>query len=300
MQASTCGEVVFPPRLRPGDRVAIVAPSGALPRGRFLSGVAWLRERYRVELSAEVFARKGYFAGDDAERLASLSARMRDPGIRAIIAGRGGYGATRIVSSLPWGEWAKAPSWLVGFSDVTALHLEAHARGVASLHAPNVTGLGGARACDRLRLMRALEGRLLAPWESLTSVRTGDATGRLVGGNLALIYAQAASGKLTNCNGAILVLEDVTEKPYQVDRMLHALLEAGMFACSAGIVFGEFAHCEAGPDGVTVSEVIGDFATRVSCPVYSGAPFGHGERNEPLILGSVANIVNGTMYFPRA
>ncbi len=275
--------------------MAIVAPSGFLPRARFFAGLAWLQGRYRVELSSAVFARKGYFAGDDSERLASLSERMCDPGIRAIIAGRGGYGATRIVSSLPWARWAKSPSWIVGFSDVTALHLEAHAHGIASVHAPNVTGFGCARPLDRLRVMRALEGGVLESWPGLTAVRDGDADGPLVGGNLALMFARAASGKLTNCEGAIVVLEDVTEKPYQVDRMLQALLEAGLFDKAAAVVFGEFSQCDAGPDGVSVAFVIEGFATKIRCPVYSGAPFGHGTRNEAMILGGKASLLRGVL-----
>ena len=289
--------MLVPPNLRPGDHIAVVAPSSWLPRARFLSGLAWLKGRYRVDVSPIVFSKKGYLAGDDVERLELLSAKMRDPRVRAIIAGRGGYGATRIVSRLPWSEWAKAPSWLVGFSDVTALHLEAQARGVASLHAPNVTGLGAGRAIDRLRLMRALEGGHLPCWGDLVGLRHGDVEGPLVGGNLALLLTQLASGKLINVEGAIVVLEDVTEKPYQVDRMLHALLESGLFRRAAGVVFGEFAQCPPGPDGVTIAQVLEEFAARVACPIYTGAPFGHSDRNEAMVLGARARLTSGVLHF---
>jgi muramoyltetrapeptide carboxypeptidase len=290
-------DAVVPPWLQPGDRVVVVAPSSCLPRARFLAGLAWLRGRYRVEIERTVFARKGYLAGDDSSRLASLASAMCDPGVRAIVAGRGGYGATRIVSQLPWAEWARRPSWLVGFSDITALHIEAQNRGIASLHAPNVTGLADGRPVDRLRLMRALEGGDLPAWPSLVPLRQGAAVGRLVGGNLSLVMTQAASGILTNCNGAIVVLEDVTEKPYQLDRMLNALVRRGLFQDAAGIVFGEFAQCPAGRDGVTVIDVLEEFTDQVTCPVYWGAPFGHGAHNEAMVLGLRARIIANALHF---
>lgn len=222
---------------------------------------------------------------------------MRDPNVRAIIAGRGGYGATRIVSQLPWAEWARRPSWLVGFSDITAFHIEAQNLGIASLHAPNVTGLAVGCPMDRLRLMRALEGGSLPAWTSLVPLRKGDAEGCLVGGNLSLVFTQVASGRLTDCDGAIVMLEDVTEKPYQIDRMLDALCQRGLFRRAEAIVFGEFTQCPPGPDGVTVDDVIAEFSEKVTCPVYRGAPFGHGGRNEAMVLGVRARVIADALHF---
>jgi muramoyltetrapeptide carboxypeptidase len=104
---------------------------------------------------------------------------------------------------------------------------------------------------------------------------------------------------LTTCEGAIVVLEDVTEKPYQVDRMLNALFQRGLFRGAAGIVFGEFAQCPPGSDGVSVTDVLAAFSRNVSCPVYGGAPFGHGERNEAIVLGVTARLVDDTLHFNR-
>ena len=203
---------------------------------------------------------------------------------------RGGYGATRIVERLPWEDFARAPKWIVGFSDATALHCAALARGVASVHAPNVTGL--ARPDVRTRaswLARARAaggpGRLV---QSCMYVVAGDAEGSLFGGNLALVQAVAAAGALPSLEGAIVVLEDVTERPYRVDRMLTSL--APHLARARAVVFGSFTQCEPGADGVTVEEVLARFARGARVPVLAGAPFGHGEVNDAFVLGAPARV----------
>ncbi len=289
-----------PEPLRAGDRVAVVAPSSPFPRAQTLGGLAWLAQRYRVSIHAEIFSRTGYLAGDDERRAGELARAMKDPDVRAIFAARGGYGATRIVSRLPWDELVKAPKWIVGFSDVTALHCASIARGVACLHACNVGGFGarfpGAVAA-RASLMASLE-RPNAPraWEGLRALnRGGDARGVLFGGNVALLCAMAAAKQLVVPDGAIVLLEDVTERPYRVDRMLTSLFEGGHFARAAAIVFGDFSQCDPGADGVTIDDVLASSAKAASIPVYAGAPFGHGDRNEAFTLGAPAEIHDGAL-----
>jgi muramoyltetrapeptide carboxypeptidase len=295
--------VRFPEALRAGDRVAVVAPSSPFPRAQFLGGLAWLAQRYRVSLHASVFARTGYLAGDDAWRAADLSREMLDPDVRAIFAARGGYGATRIVSRLPWDDFAKAPKWMVGFSDITALHCAAIARGVAGLHACNVGGFGATFSgvvAARASLMAALE-RPTTPraWRDLRAVnRTGDAVGVLFGGNLALLCAMAAAKQLVVPNRAIVLIEDVTERPYRIDRMLTSLFEGGYFERASAFVFGDFSECDPGLDGVTVEDVITNCAHGLSIPVYVGAPFGHGNRNEAFTIGATAVIENSVLRWP--
>jgi muramoyltetrapeptide carboxypeptidase len=285
----------IPAALRPGDAVAVVAPSSPFPREELDAGLAWLRTRYEVRVSAGLDARAGYLAGDDARRAAELAGAMLAPDVRAIVAARGGYGAMRILDALPWAAWAARPSWLVGFSDVTALHVEAWRRGVATVHGPNVTGLGHARdAGDADRAREVWSAVLEAPkarraWEGLEIVHAGGAgcaaRGPLVGGNLALLEAMAAAGRLTIPQGAILALEEVTERPYRVDRMLTALRLGGHLARAAAIVLGGFTKCDPGPDGARVEEVLAERTVGLGVPVLSGAPFGHGARNDAFVLG---------------
>jgi muramoyltetrapeptide carboxypeptidase len=290
----------MPPLLRPRDRIAIVAPASPFPDDAFFRGLGWLRQRYEISVRTSVRARAGYLAGDDAHRAADLSRAMRDPDVRAIFCARGGYGAMRITDALPWDELVRAPKWIVGFSDVTALHLEASARSVMTLHGPNVTGLGiTTPPLVRYDLLCALEGKgEPRAHHDLTVLRPGRrVTGVATGGNLALVSAMAAAGKLRIPDGAIVFLEDVTEKPYRVDRMLTSLLLGGYLERACAIVFGEFVSCDAGPDGVTALDVLSDRTRALGIPVLANAPFGHGAVNRPIVLGAPATVDGNSVYF---
>lgn len=280
-------ELRLPPPLAPGALVAVVAPSGPFDRDELLRGLSWLRTRYRLRVSAGVLARAGYLAGDDARRAAELAGALTDPQVEAILCARGGYGAMRVTDRVPWEALAARPRWIVGFSDATTLHVEANARGIASVHAPNVTGLGRAiTAAERASLIAALETpRAPLAWTDLHVVHAGRAEGPLVGGNLALVAAMAGSGRLAIPPGAILALEDVTERPYRIDRMLTSLALGGHLARVAGLVLGDFTQCEPGPDGTRLEDVLAERTRALGVPVLAGAPFGHGARNHAFVLG---------------
>lgn len=283
----------LPPPLRPGDRVAVVAPSSPFDRALALAGIAWLSERYEVDWDEAMFTREGFLAGTDARRRAELDRAFRGD-FAAIVAARGGYGLPRIAHELPWDAFVAAPKWLVGFSDVTALHVEAAARGVASLHAPMACGLGRAGGDERQRFLDALEApRAKRRWEGLAAVRDGVAEGPTFGGNLCLLHACAAAGRLAVPEGAIVLLEDVGERPYRVDRMLTGLLVGGHLARAAAIVVGDFTDCHAGPDGVTVEAVLRERLAALGIPVVTGIPVGHGARNDPFVLGVPARLDAG-------
>lgn len=237
-------------------------------------------------------------AGTDAERAAVLAQSMRDPEVGAIIMARGGYGATRILDALPWDDFVQAPKHLIGFSDITALHAVANARGVRTIHGPNVTGLGRSiTAAERLSLLECIEGASVQPWAGLKPVRAGEAKGVVVGGNLALVEAMAAGGRWRTPRGAIVVLEDVTERPYRIDRMLSALYLGRHLQSASAILFGGFTQCDPGPDGVTVDDVIADYASKLTMPVYTNAPFGHGAPNFAFPLGAEAHLKAGELHF---
>ncbi len=291
----------FPDPLRPGDVVAVVAPSSPFGREEFDRGVAWLSERYDVRCDEGVFSRTGYLAGSDGRRAAELAQAMGDQSVRAILVARGGYGAMRLLDALPWKLWAERPSWIVGFSDATALHASAWARGVASIHGPNVTGLGRDDA-GLASLRDAFRAALESPnvprtWQGLSVVHraVGSATGAILGGNLALLEAMAAAGRLIIPDGAVLALEDVTERPYRVDRMLTSLRLGGHLARLSAIVFGDFEKCDPGPDGVRIEEVLAERTLDLGIPVLVGAPFGHATRNEAFVLGGLVRVENGTL-----
>jgi len=283
--------VIFPPAVRPGDTVAVIAPSSPFEAVLAFRGMAFLRGRYKVVFDRGMFTRCGYLAGNDARRAEELERALVAPEVRAIVAVRGGYGASRFVHEVDWARVAADPKWFVGFSDITAIHLELARVGVASIHAPHVTSLGRGDACTRDGFVRALETPLsVTRFAGLRSIATGAACGPIVGGNLTLIHAAAAAGRLALPAGAILFIEDVTERPYRIDRMLTTLMVGNHLKRIAGVVAGDFTSCDPGPDGVTVADVLADRLTPLRVPVLSGLPAGHGTRNVPIVLGATAKI----------
>lgn len=294
-------DFVSPQPLRPGALVAVVAPASPFEPSELFRGLAWLRARYRLKLAPGILSRSGYTAGDDARRSAELAAAMIDPDVDAIVCARGGYGAMRIVDDLPWEAFGRRPKWIAGFSDITTLHVMAAARGVRTLHAPNVTGLGRTiTAAERLSLLDGLEGRPSEPWTDLTIFHEGRhalVRGPLAGGNLSLLAAMAAANRSVVPDGAILAIEDVTERPYRIDRMLTSLRLGGHLARVAAIVIGGFTQCDPGPDGVTALAVLRDVTAALGVPVVANAPFGHGAPNRTFVLGATAELDGSTLRF---
>ena len=290
--------LVIPPPLRAGDLVAVIAPSGPLPLDAFWRGLAWVRDRYRVLASPRILSRAGYFAGDDARRHAELRRALRHPDVKAVLVARGGYGAMRVLEGAGLEALADAPRWIVGFSDVTALHLMAARAGVASVHGPNVTGLGKASPADRSAWLAALERPAREDlWEGLVTVQKGTGRGVVCGGNVALVEAMVGAGRLKLPDGGVLMLEDVDERPYRLDRMLTSLRMGGHLSRLSAIVLGEFARCGAGPDGVTVDAVLAERTSGLGIPVLSNGPFGHGEVNRAFTLGQEAAVGEGRVRF---
>ena len=283
--------MIFPPPLRPGDTIAVVAPSSPFEPVLAWAGLGWLAQRYRVRYTRGLFARDGYLAGSDERRRDELLAAFRDPDVRAILAARGGYGASRFVHTLDFGALLAAPRWIVGFSDITALHVEAARVGIASIHGPHLTTVGRGDARARAGLIRILEApRAPSVYSGLTVLRAGAAEGPLHGGNLALLQACAAAGRLDIPRGAVLLLEDVTERPYRIDRMLASLAVGGHLARAAAVVLGDFTQCDPGPDGRTLEQVFAEHLGPLGVPVLRGLPVGHALRNDPVVLGGPARV----------
>jgi muramoyltetrapeptide carboxypeptidase len=285
------GGLRLPPPLEPGQLVAVVAPSSPFEAALGWRGLGFLAERYRLRYERGIFSRRGYLAGSDERRERELREALLDPEVRAIVAARGGYGATRYAHRLPWRALAEHPKWIVGFSDVTALHVEAQAVGVASMHAPHLTALGRSDAATRASFVDALESPMRERVHaSLATLVPGRAVGPIVGGNLTLLATCAAAGRLRIPDGAVLFLEDVTERPYRIDRCIAALAAGGYLDGVSGVALGGFTACDPGPDGVTVDQVLGELLGRLDVPVVRGLTVGHDRLNEPLLLGGLAEL----------
>ncbi len=267
-----------------GARVAVVAPAGPFDRSALEAGVAVLAERYEVHPAPGIFSRRRYLAGDDARRLGELSAAMTDPAVKAVFCARGGYGALRLLPGLERVVPGSKP--LIGFSDITALHAWLQRGGQVSVHGPVLTQLGRLGAHAHTRLFDLLENAApAAPLQGTETYVTGVAEGPLVGGTLAVLSRLLGTPFLPPLEGAVLLLEDVGERPYRLDRMWTHLALAGVLGRVRGIVLGSFTGCEERDAPYSSAEVLRDLAAETGLPCAAGFPIGHGERNEAVPLG---------------
>ena len=275
--------ILKPRALRPGDRVAIVAPASPFPRYAFEAGVEEVRRLgFDPAFDDAVFDRVRYTAGEPASRARQFMAAWQDPRIAAVFTARGGYGSVDLLPFLSIEALTISPKLLVGFSDVTSLLSFLTTRcGVAALHGPTVAGglRGGPEGYDRDSLVRALTsaepmGELDAP--GLEAIVLGEGEGRLHGGNLTQLAASMGTPYAFDPpDGCVLFLEDVNERPYRIDRLLTQLKFAGVLRRARAIVFGEMRGCDE-PDGTTTARVTVTEALRgFPGPVLWGLPAGH-------------------------
>lgn len=303
MAPSARQPLVKPRRLQPGDTVALVAPAGAIyeraPVDRAIDLVQALG--FKVSAPAQLRSRYGHFAGSDAERAAAVNAAFADPGVHGILALAGGSGCNRIVDALDYAAIRRQPKFFGGFSDITSLINAIHARtGLVTFHCPvavsewNEFSLGWFRqivmdaATPTLRNAPQRGDDLVLPVEErLQTLRPGSARGPLLGGNLAVLTSLAGSAYWPRFDGAVLMLEEINEYIYRVDRMLSQLRLTGALKQVAGVVIGQFTKCEPG-DGfgtLTLDEVFDDYFKGLGVPVYRGASFGHVKRKFTLPVG---------------
>lgn len=268
--------------LRPNDAVAVVAPCGPFDRPSFEKGLAVLAERYRPVFTERIFEARRYLAGTDEARAAELQHALDDDGVQAVFLARGGYGAMRLLPALR----LHAPKPLVGFSDATAFHLAMQAKSWRTLHAPVLTQLGKQPPDVVTRLFDLLEGRPVAPLPGTRTVVPGVAEGRLVGGNLSVLTRLVGTPYFPSLDGAVLLLEDVGERPYRLDRMWTHLTLAGVLKGLAGVVFGDFTGCEEKDATYSSADVLDELAQALGVPCAAGFVIGHGDVNFPVPLGA--------------
>jgi muramoyltetrapeptide carboxypeptidase len=288
-----------PPRLAPGDRVTVVAPAGPVDRESLEAGLRVLAGRYEVTWEPGLLSRARYLAGDDARRAGELRDALGDPRARAVIAARGGYGSLRLLPRL-WpaplrdGGPPGPGKLLVGFSDITALHCGLQAMGQVSVHGPSINQLATQPRAVVERLFTLLEnGTAPAPSIAGTPLVGGVAEGPLLGGNLSLLTRLLGTPWLPPLDGAILLLEDVTEAPYRLDRMWTHLRLAGVLDRVRGLALGEFTECEDPKAAFTSQDVLWSLVAETGLPCVGGLPIGHGAVNVPVALGTRARLDGG-------
>jgi muramoyltetrapeptide carboxypeptidase len=291
--------ILKPPRLRRGDVIGLIAPaSPPMPADRIEAGVRYLeRLGYRVKLGRHVRAVHGYLAGTDAQRAEDLNAMLSDPQVHAVFALRGGYGTPRLLPLVDYGTVRRRPKIVAGSSDLTALQLALFRRaGLVTFSGPMVT-TDFARDPDpfteeqfwRMLTSARIAGRLPQPPDSLTAPRhPGSAEGRLLGGNLSLLVSGLGTAFSPSFRQAVLVLEDVGEPPYRLDRMFTQLRNAGILARLAGLVLGQFPRCtpqDRRQPHLTLRQILGQVACWADVPAVAGLAYGHVRRKLTLPLG---------------
>jgi muramoyltetrapeptide carboxypeptidase len=284
-----------PPPLGAGARVALVAPAGPL-RGEAELATAIENARalgWEAVPGEHALARAGYLAGDDAPRAQDLDRAFADDTIDGVWCLRGGYGAMRLLGMLDYDALRRRPKPVIGYSDITVLHAAIGARcDIVSFHGP--TARGALTDFSRDSLVRAVAAGTdpCGVAAGARVLRPGRARGRLVGGNLALLAALAGTPFAPDYDGAILIVEDVGETTYRIDRMLRQLEMSGALGRVAGIVFGHFTE-GTDPTDVTsrrLDDVLREAADVAGVPAIAGAPIGHIDDQWTIPLGAIAEL----------
>jgi muramoyltetrapeptide carboxypeptidase len=303
-------DLIRPPALRPGSTVGLITPSTYVsdPDRLLLAERTLKYFDLKPKFGKNVRKRTGYLGGSIDERLDDLHSMFADTSVDAVFAIRGGYGSAQLLDRIDYDLLRKNPKVFLGYSDITALHLAIQKRaGLVTFHGP--VALSGFSEYTQKMFRRALfetaplgsvtnppESNALRPGHTLRAVRPGKARGALVGGNLTLISTTMGTPFEIETRGRILLLEDVDEQPYSVDRMLTQLRLAGKFDSVAGVIFGECNGCRSRDykpsfeSTLSLGEVLDEILGKLRVPVLSGLTFGHTDDQLTLPLGVMATL----------
>ncbi|TCK67678.1 muramoyltetrapeptide carboxypeptidase [Winogradskyella wandonensis] len=287
-------EMIQPPYLKAGDTVAIVAPSGILKNreGEIQQAVSLLKSwGLNVVIGKHVFSKDNHFAGTDEQRCEDFQNALDDPKISAIWCARGGYGTVRILDKLDFTKFTKNPKWLIGYSDITALHNQFHNQGFQSLHALMCVSL----TKDLSEIQETVDTFKSAIFgnpenyvlEGSKYNREGTTEGILVGGNLTMLHTMLGSDTSIDTSGKILFIEEIGEYKYHIDRMLQSLKRAGYFKNLKGLIVGDMSKLRKNTTlwGTSIEQLILDALSEYDFPIAFNMPAGHEQDNRALVLG---------------
>ncbi len=290
-----------PPALRPGDTIGIVAPASNIKPELLEQGCRELENLgFKTYYRPDIVSSYRYLAGPYQRRLGEFLEMLQSPEIRAIFCARGGYGSGHLVPKLDHDLLRSNAKIINGASDITLLLNCVERAGLVAFHGPMVatTIRQGDAGYDRRLLMDLLTGgkAVRFPTGGTTILRRGSAEGRLTGGCLSLVVSTIGTKNEIDTQDSILVLEDIDAKPYQIDRMITQLNQAGKFEHVRGMVFGEMLNCVQHPNqGYTLQEVLQDLLSNFTFPVLFGFPTGHTSRPNVIVpFGVRARLELGT------
>lgn len=284
-----CMEIVFPEALKEGDTIAIVSPAGPIEAKKVYDAKAQLEKQgWKVRIMPHALGRNGNYSGTDEERYSDMAEVMTDPEVKAILCSRGGYGVVHIMERLDHLDLRSNPKWVMGFSDISAMHALMNRHGVASIHSSMAQHIAlGAGDEDNDRLFSILRGeRLPVQFPASRYDRPGMATGTLLGGNLAVLADLINTRFDMLRKDAILFIEDVSEPIYKIERILYQLRISGVLPSLAGLMVGQFTEYKPDNSYKTMEDMIYDMVAPYAYPVAFNVPIGHVDHNIPLIEGA--------------
>lgn len=286
--------ILFPEPLKKGDTIAIVAPAGPVKIERVEGAEKILRQQgYVPVVFPTVYEKNGQFSGTVEERLRDMKEALTNPGIRAVICARGGYGAVHILDSLSALPLERDPKWVVGFSDISAIHGLMASKGIASIHGPMALHISrGLSEPENVVFFDMLKGKYPEyTFQPDTNNHIGHAEGKLVGGNFSVIEGLINTPYNLIEPGTILFLEDVGEEIYKLQRMMYQMKLSGVLPNLKGLLLGRFTDSPEGENFDTVEEMMSDLLSEYpELPVAFNIPVGHIRHNSPMIVSSRATL----------
>lgn len=282
---------MLPLFLKNNDEVRIVSPAGAIDEN-LIEGAKKTLYKWGLRATEGEFARKhfGRFAGTATQRITDLQNALDDDNVRAILCSRGGYGLMQIIDKIDLSHFEKNPKWILGFSDITVLHSAVSHFDIASIHSPMAKMLCGHTGnCESAVLLKNILFGAITEYNMKNHKlnRTGRAYGKIVGGNLSVLSGLRKTRFEPDFAGKILLIEDIDEEPYRIDRMLQNLRLSGVFSSLSGLLVGQFTQYEEDPLMLqTVYELIAGTVCDYSFPVCFNFPAGHTDINFPVIFGA--------------
>ncbi|MGR3809156.1 S66 peptidase family protein [Jiulongibacter sp. NS-SX5] len=283
-----------PPSLKPGDQIGVISMASKLDKERFFEGKKILEEGYGFKITEGqyLFEEHFNFAGTDEQRLSDLQQMLDNPAIKAIIAGRGGYGTSRIIDKVDWAKFRQNPKWIVGFSDITALHSKVQSLGFQSIHGPMLVTMSNEEISTD-SLIKTLTGEPLNYSErGHIFNREGIAKAPVIGGNLCLLAHNIGAEADISYDHKILFIEDIGEYYYNIDRMMVQLKRAGKLKNLAGLIVGQFSDSKENSTifGKDAYEIIAEHTAEYTYPISFDFPIGHDKENRAIRCGEIMTL----------
>ncbi len=288
--------MLYPKFLQKGDTIAIVSPCKHVSEAEVEPNIALLKSwGYEVDLGKHVFAQDGFFAGTDKQRAEDMQWAIDHPFAKGILMTRGGYGLIRIIDQLNFSSFAEKAKWVIGYSDATVIQNHLFQKNIASMHAPMLMGLSTISDCARTHWQDLIKGNaqsIAFEAEEASNVKDLNVEGRMIGGNLSLLFALQGSHSFPYLKDCILFIEEIDEYRYHVDRMLMSLHRSGSLKGLKAVVVGYLTDVKESttPYGKSSEEMLLERFEKFAIPLVFGYPAGHEAAHKGFVQGAMTKI----------